>query len=494
MALVAPALESPRSPRAASSYGPLVVRWAERRLGVTLGDWQVYAVSRALECDSDEELIARYSLLSVGRQNGKSVIVRAIVGWILDEGYKLPAFREWKFILLAAHDAKQARIPYTFIRQDLENYADVDTWGHSARRAAHRARATMSSGIELHGITVDVASRHAGATRGVSPGLIAFDEVLTQTDFNMYDVLSPALSAVRNSQMMMTSTMGFADSVVLRAMYDRLYRQSTGAEQPDDTFMGLLWRADDDDVGLDWDQLKKSNPALDDGRLSRRMIAAEYAVLPRGSWVRERLNRWHDERVDAPFSLAAWGSCRVKEPLEPERLAYPQQYTIAVDVTSTWSEGSIIVASQRSDGKVGVEVHRYIQSRPETPVTADYFTQELTRLSARLRVEKIVYVATSPLAAAMERFAILSGIMCEAIQSSKVMAACQDFAESVISQRIAHDDPHLDSQMSGAQRRFVGTDGAWRWTISNVPCTSVVGATLSTVYAMRAVSPVQVFI
>jgi len=487
MALVAPALESPRSPRAVSSYGPLVARWTERRLHMTLGPWQEYAISRLLECDSAGDLIARVGLLSVARQNGKSVIVRAIVGWILDEGYKLPAFRDWNFLLLAAHDAKQARIPYGFIRRDVESYADVDTWGRTARRSKNVARATMYTGIELHGIVVDVATRQPGSARGVSPGLIAFDEVLTQTDFSMYEVLSPAQSAIHNSLMLMTSTAGFADSVVLRAMHDRLYRQHTGAEQYDETFMGLWWRADDDDAGLDWEQLSKANPALDDGRLSRKMVQSEYAILPRGSWVRERLNRWHDERVDAPFSLAQWGACRTQDALAPSAIADPAQYTIAVDVTSTWSEGSIIVGAQRS-------VHRYLQSRPETPLTADTFMQELNRLTARLRVESIVYVATSALAASMERYAIVSGVPCVAVSANRMMMACHDFAEAVQSRRIAHDDPHLDSQIASAQRRFVGTEGAWRWTISNQPITSVVGMTLASMYAMRAVSPVQVFV
>lgn len=239
MALVAPALESPRSPLAVSSYGPLVTAWAKRRLQMEHGPWQVYAINRILECDANGDLIARRALISVARQNGKSVIVRSIVGWILDEGYKLPAFREWNFILLAAHDAKQARVPYGFIRRDVEEYAAVDTWGQTARmKGKHRARATMFTGIELNGITVDVATRQPGSARGVSPGLVAFDEVLTQTDFSMMEVLRPAQSAIHNSQMLLTSTAGYADSVVLRAMYDKLYRQSTSAEQHDPTFMG----------------------------------------------------------------------------------------------------------------------------------------------------------------------------------------------------------------------------------------------------------------
>ena len=78
--LIQPALESPQSPLAAYSYGPLVANWSKRRLGIELGPWQKYAVNRVLEADTAGNLLARLALISVGRQNGKSVIVRAVVG------------------------------------------------------------------------------------------------------------------------------------------------------------------------------------------------------------------------------------------------------------------------------------------------------------------------------------------------------------------------------------------------------------------------------
>jgi len=490
---IPPALESPVSPLAVGSFGPKVVRWAKRRLKLTLDPWQQYALWRMLEHDADMNLLAHLALLSVARQNGKSVIVRALVGWIMDEGHKWDTFRQWGFILMAAHDAKQARIPYDFIRRDLLTYADINLWGHTARKqGVQRARATQYTGLEVNGVRVDVATSQAGSARGISPGLICFDEVLTQTTFATYEVLSPAQIAIRNALMLMTSTAGFADSVVLRAMHDRLYRQSTGAEQHDPSFMGLWWRADDDDVGLDWEQLTKANPSLQGNRLSRQMIASEYGILPRGSWVRERLNRWHDERVDAPFSLAAWGACRLPQPLQPEHVA--GGYVVACDVLSTWSEGSIIVSALRKDGRVGVEVHRQLLARPDKPLTAPDFTREVAIIAAKVKVDAIVYSASSALAPAFERHAVESRLPYQAITATKNIMACADFAEAVTAKRIAHDDPYLDSQVAVAQRRFIGSEGAWRWTISNAPITGVIGATLSVAIAAKSVAPVQVFL
>jgi hypothetical protein len=491
---VPPALESPRNANATGSFGPRVADWAKRRLKMKMDLWQRYALYRALEHDADMNLLARTVLLSVARQNGKSVIVRAFVGWLLDEGHKWDTFRKWDFILLAAHDAKQARIPYDFIRRDVLTYAEISGWGHTARRqGVSRARATQYTGIELNGVRVDVATSQPGSARGISPGLICFDEVLTQTTFSTYEVLSPAQVAIPNSQMLMTSTAGYADSVLLRAMHDKLYRQHTGAEQFDPTFLGLWWRADDDDVGLDWEQLTKANPSLDGGnRLSRALITSEYGILPRGSWVRERLNRWHDERVDAPFSIAAWGACRLPQPLAPANVA--AGYVVAVDVLSTWSEGSIIVAALRKDGRVGTEVHRHLLARTDRPLTAPDFTREVAAIAARVKVDAIVYAASSALAPAFERHAVESNLPYQSITATKNIMACADFAEAVVAKRLAHDDPFLDSQVASAQRRFIGNEGAWRWTISGVPITGVIAATLAVAIAAKSVTPVQVFL
>ena len=491
---IPPALESPRSPNATGSFGPRVVNWAKRRLKLRLDSWQQYALYRALEHDADMNLLARTVLLSVARQNGKSVIVRSFVGWLLDEGHKWDTFRKWDFILLAAHDAKQARIPYDFIRRDVLTYAEISGWGHTARRqGVARARATQYTGIELNGVRVDVATSQPGSARGISPGLICFDEVLTQTTFATYEVLSPAQVAIPNSQMLMTSTAGYADSVLLRAMHDKLYRQHTNAEQHDPSFMGLWWRADDDDTGLDWEQLEKANPSLAGGnRLSRQLITSEYGILPKGSWVRERLNRWHDERVDAPFSIAAWGACRLKTPLHPGEVA--GNYVVAVDVLSTWFEGSIIVSGLRKDGRVGIEVHRHLLARTDRPLTAPDFTSGIAKIAAKVKVDAVVYAASSALAPALERHAVETGLPYQAITAARMLMACADFAEAVTAKRIAHDDPFLDSQVASAQRRFVGNEGAWRWTISNVPITGVIGATLAVAIAAKSVKPVQVFL
>lgn len=497
--LILPALETPRSPRVADSYGPLVKRWAQRKINMELGPWQEYALDRLLEHDDDGNLIAEQGLLSVGRQNGKTVIMRALTGWMLDQGHSLPAFSAYDLILFCAHDANQAHIPYDFVRRDMISWANITHTGRSQEYGSvehmrNVKRATLNTGLEINGVRVQTATRQAGSGRGVSAGLILFDEVLTQTTFDQYDVLSPAQSAIANALMLLTSTAGFADSIVLRQFYNDLYRQATGADRPDDRFMGLWWRADEDDVGLDWEQLEKANPGLNDGRLRRSAIEREYRILPRGSWTRERLNRWADERVDAPFSLGAWGACREREPLRPECMGDEAPYVISVDCAADWSHGTIVVAGMRTDGLVGVEVHRHLEARPDTPLTADDFVREIVKVAAKVRVVSIPYSSTSALTPAFVRAQMETQLPFEAVGAPKTQLACMDFAEAVIARRMVHDDPVLDAQISGAQRRFVGSEGSWRWSISGTnPVTAVIAMTYAVSWAAKYGGQAQIF-
>jgi hypothetical protein len=492
--LVEPAYITPIPPQARGSYGPHVSRWFERKLDMKLGAWQDLCMERLLLHGEPDELLTREALFSVARQNGKTVLARALVGWIMDVGYRVPAFEEWKYIMLAGHDAKQARIPYSAIRADLLRLDSPTVGRHVGSTNVKRVvRATYWHGLERNGVMVSVATSKADSARGQSAGLIGFDEVLTQTQFEMYAALRPALSAIRNSQLVSTSTAGYYDSVVLRSLWDRTVRLAVGAEQADPSFCGIIWQCDDDDVSPeDLDRLQMANPALFDGRLSIDSIRGEFAIMPHGNWVRERLNRWSDERVDAPFSVAAWGNCREAEPLHPAVVS--GKYVLAVDVEASWAEGAIIVAAPRMDGRVGVEVHRRLLGTPGMNLRADMFIAEIHRLCDKLDVQGIYFLHSSALAPSLERDSVASGLPYESVPSTRMLEACHDLAEAVQSKRIAHDDPYLDTQVASGNRRYVGKEGQWRWITSITPVNGLVAATLAISFAPKPLAPAQVFL
>lgn len=449
---ISPRWLTPPPPGVTGSYGLRAIRWARRELGLVPGPWQARVIRDVLRHDRAGDLIHRIALFSTGRQNGKSVIVRIIVGWMLDEGYKLPPFAGWTNIAAAAHDAKQARIIYTAVWGDLGGIerigADPD-WKLSEWRGIRHGR-----------LSLDTVTGQPGSSRGLSAGLIPWDEMLTQRDWDMWGALGPTQSAQRSPQMILTSTAGHSDSVVLRSFYDRLLRICRGDEPPDSAFYGAWWQADDGDAGLDWTEIRKANPALGDGRLTRKAIAAEFRTLPSDLWKRERLNHFVDSKAPGAFNMKVWAALRTPQPLE----GLDGPYAMAVDVQPGWDRATVTVAGLRADGRVGVEVFRDLRPTEGNPITAERVIEAAESFPQIDRVLVIVTEGASAIGPSALRRAQETGYPWEVWKPGLVVEACMDVTEMILAGRLAVDDPLLTAQIELAARRDVGQDGAFRFS------------------------------
>lgn len=451
-----PRWETPDPPRVHGSYGPAIRKWAKAELGITFGRWQTHVIDRAMRHDRAGDLIARIVLLSTARQNGKSVIVRAIFGWFLDEGWKLPAFAAWTTLLAAAHDAKQARITYKGVYGDMMNIPRIAS-ASKGQRTGKPIRLTEHFGITMNGLTLDTVTGQPGSARGLSAGAIAYDEVLTQRDWDMWEALQPTMGAQRSPIIILTSTAGFPDSVILRAFYDRLIRQASGDELPDPTFYGAWWESEDPHAGLDWTAVQQANPALGDGRLTKAAIQGEYAILPPDSWRRERLNHFADIGADSAFNPGVWAACRTPEPLA----GLEGPYALAVGVQPGWERATIAVTGVRPDGRIGAEIHRDIRGE----ITAQRIVAEVAAF--RDPVQVIAYDSVSAGAPEFRRDAEETGRPWREFKPADMVAACMDVSEMVLAGRLAHDDPLLDAQIAWTAKRPIGLDGAYRFSVQH---------------------------
>jgi len=442
-----PRYETPAPRKSVGSYGPAVVKWAANTLGIKAGPWQRYSLTQMLRHDRNGDLIARVALLGTGRQNGKSILVRSFMGWMLDEGHKLGPFREWTQILAAAHDAKQARIVYRGVMNDYD----------SVPRLKETSRLTQYFGIEKDGLTFDVVTAQPGSARGLSVGAIAWDEVLTQKGWDMWEALSPTQSAQRSPIMILTSTAGQEDSVLLRSFYDKLVRQATGDEKPDPTFYGAWWQSTNRDAGLDWAQLKQANPALGDGRLSRQAIRTEYGLLPHPSWQRERLNHFVDSREESSaFKPGVWSALRTPDPLKD----VPEPFALGIGVAPGWERATIAVAALRPDGRIGVEVFRDLREN----VSPQAVTEAVDAFSRRQWAQVVAYDASSGGAGEFMRHGQESGNNYDPLGPRAMTMATMDVTEMIAAGRLAVDDPLLDYQIGLVVKRMVGPDGAFRFS------------------------------
>jgi hypothetical protein len=439
----------------------VIRKWGKRELGVTLDTWQTRALTKAMRYDRNGDLIARLALISTARQNGKTAIIRVLIGWVLDEGRHLDAFKGWNSILTAAHDARQARLPYNRVRRDIDNHPRLST----------EMRSTQFAGITAGDLDLDIVTGQPGSVRGEAAGLVLWDEVLSQKNWLMFEALGPTQTAQRSPLMVMTSTAGHADSVVLRWMFDRMQRQAAGDEKPDPTFYACWWQSEDPNAQLDWRQVGQANPALGDGRLTKAALTSQHALLPADSWRREILNHWSDTKADSVFNPGVWSSLRTPTPL----LGLTGPYALGVDVDPGWTRATICVGGIRVDGRVGVEVYRDIRSS----VTAAHIIEEVERFPDPVRV--IAFDSVSGAAASFERRGLETGQPWDALKPGAMVACSMDFYEMTLSGRLAVDDPLLDAQIPLVAKRAVGQDGAFRFARGSSlgPIDAVIAAALA---------------
>jgi len=476
--MIRPRWETPDPKGVKGSYGPQVTAWALRELGLKLDEWQKYVLHQALRYDRNGDVIARRSLWSTARQNGKSVIVRSFFDWLLDPeaGGKVEAFKGWEYATCAAHDSKQARTIYRGVYKDLKQVKRLT--GKEVRTDRQKAERppiylTLQAGIQSDTLTFDISTSEADASRSNSYGAIAWDELLTQKTWDMYNSLRPTQTMQRSSVMFLTSTAGFDDSVVLRDLYDRLRRQATGDEAPDPTFYGAWWESEDPDAGFVWPQIRQANPSP---RLPRDVVRSEYRDFPPDGWKRERLNHFIDVTAAGAFNPGVWAACRYPDPLD----GVDGPYALGIDIQPGWERATIVASAIRADGRVACEVYRDIREN----VTADRLIAEVHAFPEP--VVAVAYDGASGAAAAFRRDAAESGHPWDELKPSAVVAACMDVTEMIQSGRLAVGDPLIDAQIATAARRNVGQDGAFRF--SRRESLGPIDAVLAMTFAAHAIA------
>jgi phage terminase large subunit-like protein len=327
-----PRWETPLPSTVVGSWGPLVVAFARRELGIELDRWQVRAITRALAVDASGRLVHVEYLVSTARQQGKTALVRSLIGWALTTLVG-PA---WELLFGIAYNRAQARIPYDAVRADLAPLA---------RRLGAEARGGLAvtrylgirSNVDGWRREYHVTSREArDALRGYSIDLAIFDEVRTQRDEETWSALKPTTAARPEPLIFSISSAGDERSVLLRGMWERGRRIIDGAE-PAEGF-GMTWyAADDDDEPDDPRAWRKSSPALVEGRIRESTIRAELRALTASTFRRERLNLWSDA-ADEWLPPGVW--VRAVGVLDGLR----RRSTIAVDAAPDWTHATIAVA------------------------------------------------------------------------------------------------------------------------------------------------------
>jgi hypothetical protein len=177
-------------------------------MGIELMDWQKIALDGQLAVDDKGDFVFRESLVSTGRQQGKSVALRALAGWFLAD----EARRRGRPVntLLVANKLDRSMPMFRELALYLEDHHGAEVrWSNGSQQVTMPDRSTFrvaAAKDNVHGLTLD---------------LILVDEIWDVAPAVIYDALRPSMIAVKNPLLSMWSTAGDEGSSLMLGLREQ---------------------------------------------------------------------------------------------------------------------------------------------------------------------------------------------------------------------------------------------------------------------------------
>jgi hypothetical protein len=277
-------------------------------------EWQRWLLIHALELvEAGDAFRFRTVLLLVARQNGKSVLLTALILWRM--------FQDGAKMTLETHASNEhARAAWE------EAVAIAEAIPELADEVAKVQEGKNSELLLLDGgERFKIATANTRGGRGFRGDLVIFDELRMHTDWRSWSATSKTTMARRRSQIWGVSNAGDMSSVVLRHLRAVAIGNITGktleglpdevADLVDLDSIGLFeWSAgtvdgteDGQPVGI-WDRegWARANPSLNYTELDERAIAAAAASDPEWEFRTEVLCQFVNMIGAGPFPSGSW--------------------------------------------------------------------------------------------------------------------------------------------------------------------------------------------
>jgi phage terminase large subunit-like protein len=132
--------------------------WAKRVLNLDLMEWQKRVVNDALSLDDDGDFVFREACISTARQNGKSLVMRAVAGFMATE---YAAHRkEAQTIVIVANQKRRSMALFRDLVRDLEDkFLCKVRWQNGDERINFpdgSSIAVVAASAHAHGMTASV--------------------------------------------------------------------------------------------------------------------------------------------------------------------------------------------------------------------------------------------------------------------------------------------------------------------------------------------------
>lgn len=431
-----------------------------------LAPFQVWLIDRVLERYPDDwhdqalagQLRYEQCLISMGRQNGKSVL-GAVLGL-----YGLLLHVPGPTVVGLAESVKQANIIYERVRYIVDHTKLATKYTATGTRGI---KAKNGSGI------YSVYPAKADALQGIPVSLCLYDEVhLTPPE--MWAAMQLGTSARPDGMVLGITTAGDDESVLLKSLYEVGHQAAAG--QPDyERFGFFLWEAPDGADIDDPEAIKAANPLIACGRKDLQKTLNAVRTMPEAQARQYVHNRFVRASGDAWLPPHLWRQLKTGQlPGKP--------VVFAVDRTPGWEWASIAVGARQSGAEPRTHVE-YVAAveKPDVSRLAELCVQLAQRHRATFVMDGY---ALGDLASELRR----RGLKTVTFTPRHIVEASSTAYAQIARGNVVHDGAAIvTDQIGRGIRKNIGD--AWR--IARPSVQTHIDALMATVLAIYGAETVQ---
>jgi phage terminase large subunit-like protein len=339
-----------------------------------LDEWQRWLIRRVLERYPDDwhvphlrgQLRYRQVVISMGRQNGKSVLGALFAIYLLALHVRGP-----RVIGLASLD-EQAQIVYQRVKYAIDNSEQLSRELQTSDTRGIKRKSP--NGRAVAGVYYTLPAKEDSAQGHPASGVL-YDELHLGLAA-LWDAMLLAQRSIRNALMVGLTTAGDDGSDLLLRLYDEGEAAIAG---DDERFGFFVWEADSDE--LTEEGVIAANPAIACGRVDLATAMSDarkmHADLRRGKdgltgrqrVIRFTLNRFLQGAAAAWASVERWDSIDRQAELAGD-------HVFAFERTASWEHAAITATT-----KAGDELHTHLVASIANP-TPDQLYAVASRLAA----------------------------------------------------------------------------------------------------------------
>lgn len=426
--------------------------------GIELDPWQKWLLRAILErCPEDHpragQLRYRQVVISMGRQNGKSLVSATLSIWGM-----LMHYPTGSNIISLASSLDQARIIYDRVLHVVQNNPFL---------AKRFKKASETRGI----VTADGSGRYnvkpakEQALQGIPITLCLFDE-LHLANKGMWGAAENGIKSFDEGLIIGITTAGDNSSEQLKHLYEIGHKAASG-DPTLEQFGFFLWEAPKQGKLDDSETIKAANPAVACGRIPVERVLTSFQTTPENEWRRYTLNQFVADSVSSwlPSEVFRKAGTQVR----------PDQFggVFAIDKSNNWEYATIAYANQ-----VDEEHHTEIVQTFVNPTEAQVYNA-LIALQQKYQPRAIV-VDDSRMPGLSKRLK-MAGVPLWRLWSKEMGDMCETVFSMFTTGKVKHNnDPLLITQAPRAIAKFDGKT----WTIDRKQSNGEIDAIFATAMAL----------